>query len=225
MTELLSAVSPKANYRVGVTALKERPKLAAMIAEVIALGSSIDHQWTMIMSSLSNADPQAIMAMHSTVSNSTVQRQMLLAVAAIKMKPELLNLFKAIDTVLTPCRRLRNEFAHHLWGDSEELQDALLLIDPTVWVDFDVYLKTPDAAAQSPNAHEKIFVYREKDLGEAVQTMKHGLGLVATFRMLSRWPETLRDIKQKQLESDPLVAKALQSLCRKLRGSSPSGQR
>ncbi|RWM26887.1 hypothetical protein [Mesorhizobium sp.] len=167
------------------------------------------------MASLARADMQAMMAMHSAVISSDARRAMVKSVAALKMEKDHHRLFLAIDKVTKPCRGLRNNFAHHIWGACDELPDAMLLIDPTAIIDFRVWLATSSRADSRPNHHDRMFVYFENDLKEAVKTMEEGLALVSTFVMLGHERGEVRAETQKLLESQPQVAQALQSLSRK----------
>lgn len=71
----------------------------------------------------------------SLAAGGSRQRQTaLLAAAEEALSAEDYWLVQAVIEVSTTSRNQRNDFAHHLWGVSDDVPNALLLVDPKVFV-------------------------------------------------------------------------------------------
>lgn len=72
--------------------------------------------------------------------------------------PESLELFETLRAIVKTSEKRRDKFAHHRWGISADLPDALLLIDPR-----DEFAKDPGGL------FEKVFVYTEQDFTKIIE--------------------------------------------------------
>lgn len=122
------------------------------------------------------------MAMLQTLSGGEAKRAALLAAAAeaLKTNRDDHNLFKVVLAVIAASRSRRNDFAHHLWGISREVPNALLLVDPKIWVKQSTMVevhkrrdpKTLNINDPGPSRfidHRKIWVFRKTALAQDVK--------------------------------------------------------
>jgi len=114
----LSSLDPKAGYSFGIDILERHPELASYIAQTISIGSIIERRWSAILVQLLQADPLTGMAMYQALTSTVAQRAALGAAAKVRLSPEDFKLFQAVATAITPARKIRNDFAHHIWGES-----------------------------------------------------------------------------------------------------------
>jgi len=217
----LSSIDPKAGYTFGTTTLDGHQELAAYIAQTISIGSIIERRWAAILVELLQADPLTGMAMYQALTSTVAQRAALGAAASVRLVPEDFKLFQAVATAITPARKLRNDFAHHIWGETGTVPGALLLIDPTTLVDGDV---------SESNAHrllalqqkgpiiegadrKKMKVYRKDDLIEAKNLVLEAMLIVADLWAGLHFSDdeySLHDEMRTKLRAHPRVAEVLQ---------------
>jgi hypothetical protein len=188
----LSRVKPGAQINFDASALLRRPELAVYPMAAIARWSIVDQLLAeMLMSMLKSTDLSVGMAMFQALTGGESKRAALLAGAdeAFGSRSEENCLFKAVLKAINPSRNRRNDFAHHMWGTSKELPDALLLVDPKIWVRHNTAvevhakaLKRADAEAfflsmfkPEPNKEldrRKIQVFRKRDLEEDAEAAR-----------------------------------------------------
>ena len=122
--------------------------------------------------------------------------------------------------------RRRHEFAHHLWGNTDALEDALLLVDPKTYLHFSKALTEHEAGHKqiTPSWPEydatAIQVFTESDLLQDVEDAQQAdawMGIL--FEMCHFWSsETARQ----QLLSDPRIQQFLQPQSTQNSPSEPS---
>lgn len=171
----LSKVKPGARVSFHPLALTLRPAHATQIAKVFACWSDSDALLANSTAQFLKADYEIVSAMLQALSSAEARRDVILAAAKESLSPEDYLLFRAVLNVTRASRNRRNEFAHHLWGVSDDLLDAVLLADPKIILqpltdmrarirdnplEDKPYVEAPDAS--------QIYVYRERDLGEEV---------------------------------------------------------
>jgi hypothetical protein len=136
----LSNVNPKAKAYFGPDVFTLHPELIPLAARIISMGSMIDSRWSNILIELLQADPRTGMAMYQALASAEARRAALEAAANQRLSTDDFLLFKAIIRVTTPQRRVRNEFAHHIWGHSPQVKDSILLAEPEFFTDLYVEL-------------------------------------------------------------------------------------
>jgi hypothetical protein len=216
MPQPLSSVAPDANYRFGVMTLPDHADLAPYVAQVIHIGTMIEHYSTMMLAGIAHADPEAVLAMHTAVSSASAQRAMLETVAAAKLQKPDNFLFQAVQKAGLPARKIRNDFAHHIWADSREVPNALLLINPKALIEFKLPFLKPFTLGETIYRdidRSKIMVYREDDLKDAADTVHLAFSYIAGFKMMidEKKPQA-RAQMHVALSSVPAIADALGSL-------------
>ena len=160
------------------------PHLAAIVAEIIAINSEIDLQQGRYLASLLGTDQVAGVAMFLAITGDMTRRDVVAAASRTKRTIEEYALYERAFKKLRAVEAERNAFAHQLWGISDELPDALLLVDLEYrlshMMEIDEMMKEwrkrirsgrievtrirPPPAAAMRLDPSKIGVYREADL-------------------------------------------------------------
>lgn len=162
---------------------------------VINTGSMLEHYLSLILVDLLKADPAPGMAMYQALSGAEARRAALLGAASVALSVDDALLFQAIMTAIAPARRVRNAFAHHLWGDAPDIQNALLLCDPDEFLRVDVggaaanaqMAKTGQVAVPPEMDRSKIMVWRQTALKEADRAADDALDTVRELMIGLHW--------------------------------------
>lgn len=186
--QLLSRVKANAGVALGPGFLGQRPQLAALVAEVIGIASEIDLQEGRYLASLLGADQVAGVAMFLAITGDRTRRDVISAASKAKLTDIEFSLFERAFQTIRAVENERNAFAHQLWGITDDIPDALLLVDPEYrlshMMDIEEKMKgwhadvmkfkkakflgpfvpPPPAAASIRLDPSKIRVYREADL-------------------------------------------------------------
>lgn len=97
----------------------------------IALAAETERYWVWVISDMyPKSERRAAAAMYQAVTGGEGRRSALTAVGEAKLTGERLAMFKAAEKLWKPVRNRRNDFAHHLWGATDDLPKDLLLMDP-----------------------------------------------------------------------------------------------
>jgi hypothetical protein len=173
--------------------------------------------------------------MYQALSGAEARRAALMAAAEARLSPDEIDLFRAVASVARQTSKRCNEFAHHMWGHSPDLPDALLLVDPIHFIELGV------SAAIMPRLYPEhrlnidaskldrsnVQVYRQSDIDESVESSEKTLLII---RGLDKWIQSIGTSEpnvriQVQLEQVPQVAQALQRLSRRNGQSTLSQER
>ncbi|WP_439544834.1 hypothetical protein [Sandarakinorhabdus sp.] len=222
----LSSVRKNADILTGPSVFVERPQLAILVMRVISLWSSIDSNLAQMLSSFLKADFAVGAAMYASLSSGESKRAALLGAARQALSPNDFDLLNAVLKVSKASRLRRNEFAHHVWGISPQLVDALLLIHPINLMQYNVALRERSekmrpsliSAIQGPMKMElppfprldtkRIYVFKDKDLLEDVEMAQQSLSnicLLSTAFSIDNPYDEIRQI----LMNNPSIAQSL----------------
>lgn len=231
MPQPLNTISPKAAktpVQWGASAaLKAYPELAVLVLETIAIWSEADRHLADALTNLISTDVEIVADMFRDI-KLEARTTALHAAARTRFKPEDYNLFAAALSTTKASRSRRDEFAHHIWGTSPEIQDALILADPRDLVreiaaimgplmrsggsgSFD----SPTYSHGTPWDSSKYFAYRKVDLEASVGDAKRACLITSRLRCMTLInppiyrPEQF-DSTCNELRSDPLVQQRLQ---------------
>lgn len=237
----LSSLDPKAGYSFGIDILDRHPELASYIAQTISIGSIIERRWSAILVQLLQADPLTGMAMYQALTSTVAQRAALGAAAKVRLIPQDFELFQAVQTAITPARKLRNDFAHHLWGESALVPGGLVLIDPATIVDDEVSesavhqilaLKQQGPIVEGAD-RKRMKIYRKEDLLEAKGLVREAQVIVSDLWAALQFSDdeySLHDEMRTKLRAHPRLVEVLRppsqrsapKAPRKRRGQTPS---
>jgi hypothetical protein len=157
-----------------------RPQLAAIVTEIIALGSEIDLQRGRYLAALLGSNQMVGVAMFLAITSAVTRRDTLDAASKSILNDLEYELFTRTARAVKAVEKERNAFAHQLWGISDDLPDALLLVDAEYRLKhlleigelmrqrvFDIASSTqalPPLALLAALDPSKIYVYRKSDL-------------------------------------------------------------
>lgn len=230
MPQILSRVTTKGNIEVGAHLLAHRTQFTTHITEVIAHLSHIDGDWGTIFSTLLKSDIVVGTAAFQAFSGLNARQTALYAVADKALRTWERIALQAVWNQTKAARNTRNDFVHHVWGTNSELPQALLLMDSSVVVDFNisrrqrVEVKSDGSGIIRPQAldRSKIFVYREGDFKRAVDEARKAAYVARLlYPVLKPHRQTEREKARRELLSEPRFQRAVQPL---IRGSSPEVQ-
>jgi hypothetical protein len=218
-----------APVNVSPDAIALRPKLAPLLAEIIARWADIEANTGTILSYILRAEAAPSAAMLYAVRSSSAQMDMILAAGWAKLFDPELEIFEAVIQIARAAARKRNAIAHHVWGYTPRLPEALLLLEPGAYSDMFVELQrafapapTDDPISAQPDK-DRTFVYREHDFYEIIAELK-AVARCTTFLITYLEPgHVARDRMYSTLCSEPLIDAALSSI-RKSRRPRPRPQ-
>jgi hypothetical protein len=201
MPNPLSRVHPTATVilgNAGIRALAERPRLAVLFAEAISSWSNVEFFLQNLFVHLFGGN--ATLATNIYLSLTTRGPKKAALRQAIEAVPDekVRKLIRVLIRMSETSQGLRDDLAHHVWGFSPELADALLLADPKHLID----------PANLNRDH--IFVYLERDFHNIIaandKLCAHGLTLLNGLRNSN--PEIKAQLLQ-QLYDDNEIREAM----------------
>jgi hypothetical protein len=220
MPQPLSRVVPNADLNIGAGALSRVPQFSSLIMTVIANLAHLDGDWGTIFSRLLKSDIAVGTAVYQAF-NGLEARRIALFAAADKALPEWQMIaLRAVWSQTTAARAQRDRFAHHVWATSEQVPDALLLMDPSVVVERNISFRQqsvelPDGRgviAPQNFDHSRVFVYRQGDFERAAKEAQQAAWIVTLLHgaIGNGWIEVAR----RQLWNEPRFQQAVRPLIR-----------
>jgi hypothetical protein len=158
MPQPLSIVFPDASLMIGNAGdrpLMRHPKLAVLAMETLASWSNVESFMLRLFIQLLGGQGSLAADIYLAFENQTSKSRAIM-VAANTLDPKYQALLRAIIAIVQTNQGLRDKLAHHTWGDSRDLPNALLLIDPK-------------ASIGGHIDQSKVFVYREVDFGNMIK--------------------------------------------------------
>lgn len=214
----LSRVRPNAAVYATPDALRMRPNLSCFVAEIIARWAYVEANLRTILSYLLRAEAAPVAAMLNSISSATAQMDMIGAAGRAKLHDPELETFEAVLKIARTAAKKRNAIAHHVWGITHDLPDALLLIDPEAYSD--LFVEIQEILA-NPHQHQWVIlqtdnartsVYRENDFVELIDELSV-VSRCTTFLINYLNPQhAARDQMYRLLCSEPLIGAALSTL-------------
>jgi hypothetical protein len=123
----ISTVNDRAAIHLSANTMVMWPELAKYPMLVITEWSYIDHYLGTLLADMMHAGIPEALAIYQSIWSPDGRRKALTNVAETALAADGFSLFRAVMHGLTPSRDDRHRFAHHLWGYSPDLPDALLL--------------------------------------------------------------------------------------------------
>src|SRR5262249_43640514 len=131
----LMYVKPNTKVRFAANALGERPELAALVGECIALWSQVEAQISVLLSAIMKAETAITAAVFLSIRNSRAQREALTAAAEIGLSGRELEMFRAIAIVYQSLDSQRADLAHGVFAVGEDIPDGILWIDSSAFAE------------------------------------------------------------------------------------------
>jgi hypothetical protein len=170
-------------------------KLAPRIATSLAMWSVTEAGLGRLLTVIMGAQARPSLAMFGALTSNAAKVATVKAAARSILPEKELEMFEAISPLLDRAAAQRHKFAHHIWGVSEDVPDALLLVDPmhslgfTVDVNEHVFARLRDWSLEAETSVpkfpiDKVFVYRAADFDRYIKetatagTLLHYLCLI-----------------------------------------------
>ncbi len=197
--------------------MRQRPELAALVAEAIGCWSDVQFRLAVLLSALTGAAADQCAAMFFALTGSASQTAALDGAGQMNLPEDELALFNAVLMVARACEKERNKLAHWTWGHSAELPDALLLIDPKHWARKVTRVRVKTRRPGMITAEDftidrrEVLVYRKADLKRIIRNTNRADALIAQLDGLlmreRHWPT--REPIYRQLCNEPEIREAL----------------
>gem|GEM_PF-5294812 len=165
------------------------------------------------MADFLKSEPEIAIDILNAIESHTARMAVLQATAKATLPPPDFLLFDCTVASLNAQRSTRNEFAHHIWGISDQLPNALLLIDPRHLTrhigeikGWELRFKLQLTALPDLD-RSRIFIWSETDLDEQVAVSKASFerAILLSTLVTQRFAGQESDSRRQQLLSDPLV--------------------
>jgi hypothetical protein len=109
----------------------QRPGVAVRIAQFIADWSEAELQLGQFLGFLLHANQEAALAMYSAIDNRAAQLRIITAAAHSSLDQAHRDVFDVImKHYIRPMMKYRDKLAHWTWGYTDEIADALLMMEP-----------------------------------------------------------------------------------------------
>lgn len=174
MPQPLSRVLPNASVLIGNAGdrpLERHPALAAVALEAIASWSNVEGFLLRLFIQLLGGNESLAASVYLALDGQSAKTNAIKAAAAnvLRGRARELSILEAILSIARTNEKDRNKLAHWTWGDSPNLPDALLLLDPRANLD--------------GLELSEVYVYRELDFRSIIQTNDRlcGFGLQMKF--------------------------------------------
>jgi hypothetical protein len=218
MPQPLSRVKRNAQIHVSPSAVQMQAQFQEDILKVIVFWAHIDGNIASLFSTMLKSDIEVGTAVYQAF-NGLEARRIALFAAAEKALPEWQRIaIEAVWKATKQSRIQRDKFCHHVWGYSQDIPKALLLMDPSVVVDTNVSYRQQVSNRQGAGSiilpkdfdRTQIFVYREADFTRA---HKDAAGASWLFTLLYYAVGARGNEKgRRQLLSEPAFQQAVQPL-------------
>lgn len=196
-------LSKPTNLSTSPLSLQRYPHLTVFIAQIIAGWAQLDATFGVMLTRMLEGSAKSSLAMYSTFQSVPAKIEALTAVAELSLTVERLALFKAIMKALRAVSKKRNPIAHDLWGFTEDLSDAYVLLPASAVHNHHAssgeYMAAwragkpvPDPATLPGMDHSRAMVYRERDFHEIIQEIEelHNIASSFVFMLIIDEPHT-----------------------------------
>lgn len=135
MPQPISRVCPDANIaygNAGERPLLQRPELAALAMEAIASWSNVEAFMLRLFVELFGGKESLATEVFLSLKGQVAKDSAIRAAAgfSLRERPDELRILNAILAIAATNEKHRNKLAHHTWGLTPNIPDALLLVDP-----------------------------------------------------------------------------------------------
>jgi hypothetical protein len=193
------------------SAMIRRPGVAVRIAQFIADWSEAELHLGQFLGFLLHANEPAALAMYSATDNRSAQIRMITAAAHASLDQDTSDIFDVIMTHdVRPMMKCRDKLAHWTWGYTDDIADALLIMDPSN----NLRLLSQalrglyrDAPLSADADYDNVYVITEKDMIRMLKRLAQTQDRLSLL-MQSVWervPLETRASKLSQLSSLPHI--------------------
>ena len=207
MPQPISIVAPSASIAIGSPGhrhLASHPDLALLAIEAIVSWSKVESFLLQLFVQLLGGNGALAAEVYLSLQGNAAKSAAIRAAAdtVLRERAKERNVLNAILAISRTNEKARDKLAHWTWGESPELPDALLLVDPRVFIQGEI-----DRSA--------VYVYVARDFESIILANDRlcGYGLVLTIVLQGR-PEANDGRTLDELAAKPEVAAALSRLAK-----------
>lgn len=199
-------------YATGPEALRHQPELAAIAMNVVSQWAVNEVRMARILVELLGAQSRPVVAMHSALTSTQAQTAALRAVAKTMVSAERWPIFDAALLVVKKLAKERNRIAHWIFGYSEQVPDAFLLINPADFIDGEV--EYHEGIAKGANVmdmtlrKEGAFIYDKIEFERVYMDAVLAQSIIIRLTFLCS-PSQLASLAYDQLSNEPLIRSVL----------------
>ena len=204
MPQPLSQICSNANVifgNAGDRPLLRHPKLGALAMEAIASYSNVENFMLHLFVVLLGGNDALAMDIYLSLETKGPKDAAIRGAAKSRFAddPQKLKLLTAILALAKSNALSRDKLAHGVWGDTPNVSDALLLVNPRATI--------------TPLKYEDIFVYKAKDFEDIIKSNDRLCGFGQLFRfILQKHVANTEDALYDQLCMEPEIQEKLKSL-------------
>ena len=201
MPQPLSRVLPNAGVvfgNAGDRPLTRHPELAVLAIEAIASWSNVEGFMLRLFMQLLGGNESLAASVFLALENQSSKTSAINAAAATTLsdRPAELAVLRAILAIAKSNEKDRNKLAHWTWGDSPEIPDGLLLVDPR--------------ASLGQLDRSEVYVYRAADFQRIIGANDRLCGYGLSFNFILRGHAANRDDGLLvELEAEPEIRERL----------------
>lgn len=220
--------SDQVNPSFGISAINQRPALAAIVGDCLAGWSYVEAEMAVLLGSLLGAENAATLAVFQLLRRSSAQRDALSEAGKIALDVTAQELLSAIFDVHKSIEADRNALAHGHIGFSDKVPNGLLWMSTGDFITFRVEISMTRGTAFDARRYaeflSKVSVYRDTDLQQILADVTDLWRIWFDFMRYSRLPRLAteeRERQYRQLCGRPRIAQALVTLRQKNTPSTP----
>jgi hypothetical protein len=203
---------------------EQRPRTAALIGQCVSSWSQVEAQEAILLGLLFEAaNTEATMAAFLQVHNAGVQRRMIEAAGAEKLKSDEIQMLRALTDVIKTMGTERNHIAHGVWGVCPDLKDGAVWLEAKDLAPFGVnafygVISGDQSRTDFALLDDRLFFYRDEDLEAHLSDFNQLWGMIVRFLayltknsgygtneqlfdQLSRWPPIAASLLRRSANS------------------------
>lgn len=163
------------------------PQAGASAARCIAIGAQIESLYGAILTTMLGANAAPAAAMYGSLRSISAQTSAVLAAAEAVLNKDEMDLFSVVTAICNRALKHRHRLAHWVWAQSNGYPGALVLIDPTALLGYELGI----GRFQYPNEGRGLLdnfdptsslIYDQSALNEAVKELVEAENYLAQFR-------------------------------------------
>lgn len=148
--------------------LRRHPKLAVLLADAIASWTTVDHFMLRLYVRLMGGASDRAAAAFLALETQSAKTAAINAVATQFLRDDYRTLLNAILGIAKSCQRNRDRLVHWIWGDSDQIIDGVLLVNPK------------DTICGEPTP-DQILVFKENDFLDIIEANERLAGFGLSF--------------------------------------------
>ncbi len=216
----LSSVKSSAVVKWGGDAFEKHPELSVLVVRCIAGWAHAEGFMRELLVRMLGARAEPAAKMYAALSSAQAQFSVLQAAARCTLRTPHLEMFEAIISLARRTARARHRLAHDLWCYSDDIPDAMLLLEATAAFNFTIeknqFLQNGSVLAamlQGQKAPtfptDRVYVYREKDLAEILNEIFQVQNYLAQFQNVATPDSPTAASSYSELLLEPRIQEAL----------------